>query len=96
MAASKKARTQPRSRRLSMTLHSSEARSWHIILANGADETVTAHDCTIYEGVLRFTSPPTHHPPDDLSSILIRAFGPQAWHDVGLVDLSHMRPAGLA
>jgi hypothetical protein len=71
-------------------------RAWHVVMANGGDVTVTAHRCTIRDGVLLFRNAP---PPseEERSLILVRAFGREAWDDCALIDTPHapavQRPA---
>lgn len=78
MAASKK-----KPQRASRNLNLPAMRAWHVIMANGGDTTIAAHDLDIYSGVLSFSNEtplvPGHY-------TIVRAFGPNAWHDVELVD----------
>jgi len=57
-------------------------RAWHVIMANGADQTVTAHDLDNFGGTLSFT---THQYSGDDRPVIVRAFAPAAWRDVELV-----------
>jgi hypothetical protein len=57
-------------------------RAWHVIMNNGADQTITAHECDIFGGVLAFST--AFARADDF--VVVRAFAPGAWQDVDLVD----------
>lgn len=63
-------------------------RAWHVVTANGGDQTVTAHHCdVIHGGILSFTTSLS----ETSGLILVRAFAATAWQDVTLVvDLPHL------
>jgi hypothetical protein len=73
--------------------HPPVTRAWHVIMANGGDQTVTAHLCRVLSGVLLFIN---YTPHDEANRVLVRAFSPNAWRDVDLVDTPHAAVIQLA
>ena len=69
------------------------ARAWHVILQSGADETVTAQDCEVWDGVLSFGN----WYGSESEYVKVRGFAAHAWRDFELVDINpHPVPDGGA
>ena len=62
-------------------------RAWHIYKRDGLGETVVANDCLILSGVLSFHNRLSARG----DSVLVRAFAPDDWHDVTLIDTTPFR-----
>jgi hypothetical protein len=60
-------------------------RAWHVVMANGADQTVIAQRCRLNADTIFFLNDDPDNPDEEL--VVVRAFGPGVWADLELVTM---------